>query len=76
MSDQYDIVIAGDCKSVELRSERIGTGNGRVYTITFSVTDADGNTSTATAQVTVPHSKNGSPAVDDGPSYSVSGDCP
>src|SRR5207249_766802 len=24
-----DIVIAGDCKSVELRAERINTGNGR-----------------------------------------------
>ncbi|HKO44879.1 MAG TPA: choice-of-anchor Q domain-containing protein [Pyrinomonadaceae bacterium] len=71
-----DIVIAGDCKSVQLRSERNGKGNGRVYTITFSVTDADGNVSTATAKVTVPKAQNGSLAIDDGPAYSVSGDCP
>src|SRR5205823_6826484 len=72
-----DIVIATDCKSVELRSERMGNRNGRVYTITFTVTDASGNTSTATAIVTVPHSQNGSAAVNDGPHYTVSsGGCP
>lgn len=71
-----DIVIAGDCKSVQLRSERMGSGNGRVYTITFKVTDASGNVSTATATVTVPRSQNGSPAVDDGPHYTVLSHCP
>ncbi|MEP6817947.1 MAG: choice-of-anchor Q domain-containing protein [bacterium] len=71
-----DIVIAGDCKSVQLRSERMGGSNGRVYTITFKVTDASGNSSTATAKVTVPHSQNGSPAIDDGPHYTVSSGCP
>ena len=71
-----DIVIAADCKSVQLRSEREGGGNGRVYTITFKVTDASGNAATATAKVTVPHSQNGSAAVDDGPHYTVSSSCP
>lgn len=71
-----DIVIAADCKSVQLRSERMGNGNGRVYTITFKVTDASGNVSTATAQVIVPHSQNGAPAVDDGPQYTVMSGCP
>jgi hypothetical protein len=71
-----DILIAADCKSVQLRSERMGNGNGRVYTITFKVTDASGNVSTATAKVTVPHSQNGSAAVDDGPHYTVLGGCP
>jgi hypothetical protein len=70
-----DIVIAADCKSVQLRSERDGGGNGRVYTITFKVRDASGNTATAVAKVTVPKSQNGSPAIDDGPHYTVSG-CP
>src|SRR4030095_16279208 len=51
-----DIVIAPGCKSVQLRSERSGNGNGRVYTITFKVVDAAGNTATATAKVTVPES--------------------
>ncbi len=71
-----DIVIAANCKSVQLRSERKGNSNGRVYTITFKVTDASGNTSTATAKVTVPHSQNGAAAVDDGPQYTVLSSCP
>jgi hypothetical protein len=71
-----DIVIAADCKSVQLRAERMGNGNGRVYTITFKVTDASGNVSTATAKVTVPHSQNGSAALDDGPAYTVLSGCP
>jgi HYR domain-containing protein len=71
-----DIVIAADCKSVQLRAERISNGNGRVYTITFTVTDASGNVSTVTATVTVPHSQDGSAAVDDGPNYTVVSGCP
>jgi hypothetical protein len=71
-----DIVIAGNCKSVQLRSEREGNGDGRVYTITFEVTDSSGNATTVTAKVTVPHSQNGAPAVDSGPQYTVMGGCP
>jgi hypothetical protein len=69
-----DIAIASDCKSVQLRAERSGTGNGRVYTITFLVRDASGKTSTATAQVVVPHNPGETP-VDSGPNYTVNG-CP
>ena len=47
-----DIVIAPGCKSVQLRAERMGGGNGRVYTITFKVTDGSGNSTTVTAKVT------------------------
>jgi hypothetical protein len=72
----HDIVIAADCKSVQLRSERMGGSNGRVYTITFKVTDASGNSTTATAKVVVDHSQNGSGAVDDGPHYTVLSGCP
>jgi len=61
---------------VRLRSERSGSGDGRVYTITFKVIDAAGNVATATAKVSVPKSQNGSTAVDDGPQYTVLGDCP
>ncbi len=71
-----DIVIAADCKSVQLRSERDGGGNGRVYTITFRVRDAAGNTTTKTAKVTVPKNQNGSAAVDNGPVYTVNAGCP
>ena len=41
--------------TVNLRSERSGTGSGRVYTNTIACTDASGNISTKTVAVTVPH---------------------
>lgn len=71
-----DIAIANDCKSVQLRAERKGDGNGRVYIVTLRVTDSDGNVSTATAKVTVPHAQNGNPAVDSGVSFTVLSNCP
>jgi hypothetical protein len=70
-----DIVIAANCKSVQLRSERNGSGNGRVYTIIFSVRDSAGNTTTASAKVTVPKNP-GTAAVDSGPQYTVNSNCP
>jgi uncharacterized repeat protein (TIGR01451 family) len=70
-----DIVIAADCKSVQLRSEREGSGDGRVYTITFKVTDTHGNVGRATARVVVPHNR-GETAVDSGVHYTVNGTCP
>jgi hypothetical protein len=72
-----DIVIAPDCKSLQLRAERDGNLNGRVYTITFKVTDAFGNSTTATAKVTVPLN-HGDTAVDNGPAagYTVNSLCP
>lgn len=70
-----DIVIAANCKSVQLRSEREGDGNGRVYTITFKVTDASGNVGRATAKVVVNHNP-GETAVDSGVHYTVNGTCP
>jgi hypothetical protein len=72
-----DIFIAADCKSVQLRADRDGNGDGRVYTITFRVKDAAGNTTYKTAQVTVPHDQgSGSNAVDSGVAYTVSSSCP
>jgi len=70
-----DIVIASDCRSVQLRSERDGGGNGRVYTITFRLTDTHGNTTTATAKVVVQHNPGETPT-DNGPHYTVNGGCP
>jgi hypothetical protein len=70
-----DIVIAANCKSVQLRAERDGNLNGRVYTITFKVSDAQGNVGTATAKVFVPVNNNGT-AVDSGPQYMETGTCP
>src|SRR5215212_4661914 len=72
-----DIVIAANCKSVQLRRERDGNLNGRVYTITFKVTDSFGNSTTATVKVSVPISNNGT-AVDNGAAagYTVNSLCP
>lgn len=72
-----DIMIAADCKSVQLRRERDGNLNGRVYTITFAVSDSFGNTGTATVKVYVPKNNNGT-AVDDGAAagYTVTSGCP
>jgi len=51
-----DIVIHPD-GTIDLRAERSGTGEGRIYTITYQATDACGNSTVATATMTVPHSK-------------------
>jgi hypothetical protein len=47
------IVSAG---RLQLRAERSGGGSGRVYTVTYTLTDRAGNTSQVSATVTVPHS--------------------
>jgi hypothetical protein len=72
-----DILIAANCKSVQLRAERDSNLNGRVYTITFRVTDSQGNTTTATATVSVPlNSSNGTVVNGPGPGYTVTSACP
>jgi hypothetical protein len=50
-----DIVFNSD-GTIDLRAERAGTGEGRIYTITYRATDACGNSTEATATVTVPFS--------------------
>ena len=72
-----DILIAANCKSVQLRRERDGNLNGRVYTITFKVSDSFGNSTTATVKVSVPVN-NGGTAVDNGAAagYTVNSLCP
>jgi len=61
-----DIVIK-DSQTVDLRAERQGDGNGRVYTISYKVTDASGNTATGSCQAFVPHNKGQEASVvDDG----------
>jgi hypothetical protein len=69
-----DIIIAANCKSVQLRSERNGSGDGRVYTIYLQVTDGAGNTGTATFKVTVPKNQGGT-AIDNGPVYTKTSSC-
>jgi hypothetical protein len=69
-----DIIIAADCKSVQLRADRNGNGDGRVYTITFRVRDASGNTTTKAAKIAIPRGQGS--AVDSGPAYTVTSGCP
>ncbi|MCB0080021.1 MAG: ExeM/NucH family extracellular endonuclease, partial [Caldilineaceae bacterium] len=53
--DQPNDIVVIDDTHFDLRAERAGNGNGRIYTITYQVTDACGNSTQASAQVTVPH---------------------
>jgi hypothetical protein len=66
-----DIVIACNRKSVQLRAEREGGGDGRVYTIYFKATDSLGHSTTVAARVMVPTNQNGTAAIDSGPHYTV-----
>jgi hypothetical protein len=47
--------IGSDDRDVMLRAERAGGGNGRVYTLTYRVTDGNGNETEAEGKVYVPH---------------------
>jgi parallel beta-helix repeat protein/predicted outer membrane repeat protein len=53
-----DIVITGSGlgpRTIQLRADRLGTGSGRIYTLTATATDFAGNTITSKAIVIVPH---------------------
>jgi len=47
--------LGSDDRSVRLRAERSGKGNGRVYTLSYRVSDAADNQTDAVAKVYVPH---------------------
>jgi hypothetical protein len=53
---------------VSLRAERDGGGDGRVYRISFTVSDGKGGTCTGEAKVTVAHDQGAGP-VDSAASY-------
>ena len=50
-----DDIQIGDDGSIYLRSERSGTGNDRVYTITYQAVDDCGNAAVRSATVSIPH---------------------
>lgn len=54
VSRDGDWTITGNL-TLTLRANRLGGGTGRIYRITVGCIDAAGNTSTATASVSVPH---------------------
>ena len=53
----FDWRITGEL-DVELRAERSGQGNGRIYTVHVNCTDFSGNTSASSVEVTVPKGNN------------------
>ena len=69
-----DGVIVGG--GAELRAERLGRGNGRVYALSFVATDGRGGACTGTVRVCVPHDR-GRPraCIDDGQSVNSLGPC-
>jgi endo-alpha-N-acetylgalactosaminidase len=58
-SGQGDIQanIGTTATSFSLRAERLGNGTGRIYTITYTITDNAGNQSTTVSTVSVPHNQ-------------------
>lgn len=61
-----DAVLQGS--TALLRAERSGTGNGRVYQLTFTAGDNQGGSCIGRVKVQVPHSRRGT-AVEDGQLY-------
>jgi hypothetical protein len=59
--------------TVDLRAERSGKGDGRVYKITFTASDPEttalGNSPTGTIKVIVPHDKKTDNAIESGGMY-------
>jgi hypothetical protein len=60
-----DAVLGPASNEVQLRAERSGNGDGRVYRIAFSGSDGRGGTCTGTVTVGVPHNQ-GSTPIDSG----------
>jgi hypothetical protein len=55
--------------TAQVRSERNGKDNGRVYEISFTADDGQGGSCVETVYISVPHDQSGMPAIDDGPLY-------
>jgi hypothetical protein len=70
-----DAVITGR-STARLRSERMGTGSGRVYRVHFEVNDVAGNTTSGSCKVVVPHDQSGQHiTVEDTCAYCVGDGC-
>lgn len=70
-----DIVIAPDCTSLQVRSERDETKNGRVYVVTLRLQDSSGNTVRAEYTISVPLNQSGVPAVQGAAAFTVASNC-
>ncbi len=59
-----------------IRAERAGNGDGRVYVVSYTATNSLGLACSGSISVGVPHSQNGTPAVDSGQAFDSTGGCP
>jgi hypothetical protein len=66
--------VIGASGGVKLRAERLGTGNGRVYTLWFTASDPGGASCDGSVQVCVPHSRR-QECADDGQRFDALGPC-
>jgi hypothetical protein len=66
VNDIQDAAVGDADMCVLLRSERRGNGDGRVYTLEYTATDASGNTATTTVTVDVPHDQSGNAMAGEG----------
>ena len=57
-----------DSETAEVRAERSGKGNGRVYEITYTAEDGNGGDCSGTVEVGVPHDKKDT-AINDGANF-------
>ncbi|TLS49009.1 hypothetical protein FE782_27415 [Paenibacillus antri] len=54
-TDVQDANFGTDDREFQLRATRLGTGDGRIYTIVYAIEDEAGNATTVTTEVRVPH---------------------
>ena len=59
--------------TAQVRAERSGNGNGRVYEISFTASDGQGGECSSSVQVCVPHDKKDD-CVDDGQNFDSTGE--
>lgn len=70
-----DDIVVSCPNTVELRAERMGGGNGRVYTIVYRIAGENGVATDVEAYVFVPHDQSDDTAVDDQNGYAVVPEC-
>ncbi len=56
-STNADVQFSDDCQSADVRSERSGGGDGRVYELVLQVADEAGNLAEETYTISVPHDR-------------------
>jgi Protein of unknown function (DUF642) len=71
-----DFVLGPAADQVQVRAERSGLGDGRVYTISFTAKDPAGASCSGAVTVSVPHDKRGGPGATKNPGGQAEGTRP